>query len=59
MAFLKYAHIENVVKSNATKIVKNQEELIKAINLYLNNSALDSENRKELLQEASSRVLIS
>jgi hypothetical protein len=55
--FLKYAHIENVVKSNATKIVKNQEELINAINLYLNNSALDSENRKKLLQLQVSKPL--
>lgn len=55
--FLKYAHIENVVKSNATKIVKNQEELINAVNLYLNNSELDSENRKELLQLQVSKPL--
>ncbi|KIO54205.1 hypothetical protein [Flavobacterium hibernum] len=55
--FLKYAHIENVVKSNATKIVKDQEELINAINLYLDNSELDSENRKELLQLQVSKPL--
>lgn len=55
--FLKYAHIENVVKSNATKIVKNQEDLINTINLYLNNLELDSENRKKLLQLQISKSL--
>ena len=55
--FLNYAHIVNVVNSNATKIVKNQEELIAAINLYLENSNLDSENRKELLQLQVSKSL--
>lgn len=48
--FLNYAHIVNVVNSNATKIVKNKEELINSINLYLENSALDSENRKQFVQ---------
>lgn len=55
--FLKYAHIENVVNSAATKIVKNQDELINAINLYLENSKLDSQNRKQLLQLQVSRPL--
>ena len=48
--FLKYAHIINVVNSNATKIVKNQGELINAIAIYLENPNLDSVNRKKLLQ---------
>jgi len=55
--FLKYAHIENVVNSNATKIVENQDELINAINLYLENSKLDSQNRKQLLQLQVSKPL--
>jgi len=55
--FLKYAHIENVVTSKATKIVKNKDELINAINLYLENSELDSENRKQLLQLQVSKSL--
>ncbi|GEC77386.1 hypothetical protein [Flavobacterium aquatile] len=55
--FLNYAHIENVVKSSATKIVKNQEELIAAINLYLENPNLDSQNRKQLLQLQVSKSL--
>lgn len=48
--FLHYAHIVNVVNSNATKIVKNQEELIAAINLYLEHPDLDCQNRQQLLQ---------
>ncbi len=55
--FLKYARIENVVNSNATKIVENQDELINAINLYLENSKLDSQNRKQLLQLQVSKPL--
>lgn len=45
--FLNYAHINKLVESKATKIVKNPEELIFAINLYLENSTLDSQNRKQ------------
>ena len=55
--FLNYAHIVNVVNSNATKIVKNQEDLVKSINLYLNNPNLDLENRKQLLQLQVSKAL--
>ncbi|GIQ58554.1 hypothetical protein Flavo103_16900 [Flavobacterium collinsii] len=55
--FLNYAHIEKVVNSKATKIVKNKEELVNAINLYLENHKLDSENRKQLLQLQVSKPL--
>lgn len=55
--FLNYAHIVNVVNSNATKIVKDQEELVAAINLYLENPHLDSDNRKQLLQLQVSKPL--
>lgn len=48
--FLNYAHIVNVVNSKATKIVKTQDELVNAIQLYLENPNLDSVNRKQLLQ---------
>lgn len=48
--FLNYTHIVNVVNSNATKIVKDQEALIEAVNLYLENPCLDSQNRRQLLQ---------
>ena len=47
--FLKYEHIVNVVNSNATKIVKNEKELIDGINDYLLNPSLDTENRNNLL----------
>lgn len=48
--FLNYAHIINVVNSNATKIAKNKNELIFAINAYLSNPTLDTTNRKKLLE---------
>jgi len=48
--FLHYPHIKKVVNSNATRIVKNEQELIEAINLYLVNPDVDLENRKQLVQ---------
>lgn len=48
--FLQYPHIKNVVNSNATKIVKNEEELIEAINLYILHPETDTVNRKQLIQ---------
>jgi len=55
--FLKYPHIVNVVNSQATKIVKNESELVNAINSYLENPATDAGNRKELLQLQVSKPL--
>nr|WP_315255374.1 hypothetical protein [uncultured Flavobacterium sp.] len=48
--FLRYAHIKNVIKSKATRIVKNEQELIEAINLYLEYPNTDTENRKQLVK---------
>lgn len=48
--FLEYPHIKNVINSNATKIVKTEDELVDAINLYLQNQDADSKNRKQLIQ---------
>ena len=48
--FLQYPHIKNVVDSKATRIVKNGQELIEAINLYLEKPDADAENRKQLIQ---------
>ncbi|WP_163407776.1 glycosyltransferase family protein [Flavobacterium ajazii] len=48
--FLEYPHIKNVVASHATRIVKNSEELISSINLYLESPEVDAENRNQLIQ---------
>jgi hypothetical protein len=48
--FLEYAHIVNVVNSQSTKIVKNEQELIISINQYLANPTADAENRKQFNQ---------
>lgn len=48
--FLQYPHIKKVVNSNATRIVKNEQELIEAINLYLEFPDTDAANRKQLIQ---------
>lgn len=47
--FLKYKHIEYVVDSKATSIVKSENDLIDMINLYLENSKLNSSFRKKLV----------
>ena len=47
--FLHYEHYDNVVKSGAVKIAKNQDELFNAVNAYLENPELDLENRKKLI----------
>ncbi|MFN3908563.1 MAG: hypothetical protein ACK4JX_05980 [Flavobacterium sp.] len=48
--FLFYEHIQNVIQSKSTKIVKSEEELTHAINMYLNDSSLDSVQRKSFLK---------
>ncbi|MBK0370719.1 hypothetical protein [Flavobacterium agrisoli] len=48
--FLEYPHIQKVVDSQATRIVKNEQELIESINLYLDAPETDAENRKKLVQ---------
>lgn len=48
--FLQYPHIKNVVNSKATRIVKNKQELIDAIDVYLKDQGADAENRKQLIQ---------
>ncbi len=55
--FLKYEHIVNVVNSKATKIAKNEKELIDEINDYLNNPSADAENRANLLKLQVSKPL--
>ena len=55
--FLNYKHILDVVHSKATKIVKNEEELLNSINNYLINPDLDSDYRKKLLQLQVSKPL--
>ena len=48
--FLGYEHIMHVVNSKATNIVKNENELIDAINGYLLNDT-DTVNRKQLVNQ--------
>ena len=57
--FLNYAHITHIVQSKATRIVKNKEDLIKAMQLYLGNHSLDSDERKNLLQMQVSKPLLN
>ncbi|MAZ28824.1 MAG: hypothetical protein CL868_17320 [Cytophagaceae bacterium] len=47
--FLNYEHYDNVVKSGAVVIAKTENELLDALNAYLENPSLDAENRKKLI----------
>ena len=49
--YFSYTHYSNVAKSNGVKIAKNVDELIKFINMYLDNPKLDSAKRKRLVKE--------
>lgn len=55
--FFKYAHIEKVIESKATRVVTNQQELIDSINNYLENPNLDCEYRSNLVQLQVSKPL--
>lgn len=48
--FLNYAHIVNLEKSGATRIAKNEQELIDVINLYYLSPETDQLNRKNLMK---------
>lgn len=55
--FLDYEHIKSVIHSKSTRIVKNENELINAINLYLKNPEIDAEERASLVQMQISEPL--
>ncbi|MFD0835503.1 hypothetical protein ACFQ0I_07015 [Mariniflexile aquimaris] len=48
--FLGYAHIQHLVNSKSSKVVKNKEELINAISVYLMSDD-DSGNRKNFIKQ--------
>ncbi len=47
--FFNYQHIQIMMEKNATSVVKNEAELIEAINLYLANPERNKNERKALL----------
>ncbi|POY41209.1 hypothetical protein C3L50_01425 [Flavobacterium alvei] len=55
--FLEYPHIKKVIESEATKIVKNEPELIEAINHYLDFPDEDSQKRQSLVAMQVSKPL--
>ena len=56
--FLNFEHYKNVVESQAFDIVKNEDELIFAINLNLNFPQRKQQKRKELLELEVGKSLI-
>lgn len=47
--FLKYEHLQHLVNSNSSMIVKNQEEFINAVNLVLSNNDKKENERNEFV----------
>lgn len=48
--FLQYPHIKNVVSSNATRIVINEDELIDAVHSFIQYPDANATDRKQLIQ---------
>ena len=46
-----YTHYKNIVKTGGVRIAKNKEELLKYINMYLENPKIDSKGRKRIVKE--------
>ena len=46
-----YTHYKNIVKAGGVRIAKNKAELLKYINMYLENPKLDSDGRKKIVSE--------
>lgn len=49
--YFKYEHYSAVVKTGGVKIAENAEELIRYINMYLDNPALDRDKRRKIFEE--------
>jgi len=50
LRFLGYAHIQHLVNSKSSKVVKNKEQLLVAISGYLKNDT-ESENRRKFINQ--------
>lgn len=48
--YLKYLHLDNVVKTNAVTIAKNEVELLQAINLCLSNPTHKNKEQQDLIK---------
>lgn len=46
-----YTHYRNIVRTGGVRIAKNKEDLLKYINMYLENPKLDSEGRRKIVEE--------
>jgi len=53
LRYYDYTHYKRIVSTKGAKIARSEEELIKQINGYLNNPALDREGRKRIVKEMS------
>jgi hypothetical protein len=54
--YYNFAHFRDITNFSATKLVTSETELIDAINIYLANPRMDSENRKRLIAEYCGNV---
>ncbi|MFY9493278.1 MAG: hypothetical protein WAP55_02280 [Minisyncoccia bacterium] len=46
-----YDHVKKMLKTNCCRVAENQDELVKNINLYLNNPQIDKDGRERFLRE--------
>jgi CDP-glycerol glycerophosphotransferase (TagB/SpsB family) len=51
MKYYDYTHYKNIVRTGGVGIAKNKEELLKYINMYLENPKLDSAGRRRIVEE--------
>jgi hypothetical protein len=49
--YYSFNHYQNIVKARGTKVVKNPDEFISAVNAYLSNPRLDEKGRKRIAKE--------
>jgi hypothetical protein len=56
--FFNYAHIKKVIDGNAVWIAKDENELIEALNVYLNTPTLKLQEQKDMLQMQIGKPLL-
>lgn len=49
--FYSFTHFQNILMARGTKVVKNPDEFISAVNLYLSNPKLDEGGRKRIAKD--------
>lgn len=56
LRYYDYTHFKRIVKRSGFKIAKSEKELIKHINLYLENPSQDSDGRRKIVQDQCFKI---